>query len=108
MSGHATPIWTFKDDWSYNVDSYTLTHAPRSMCPQQQQLWWYVSSSVNATFTWMKRSHYRYREHRVSEPGLRSVRMHPLRSVILQRDPDFGSAPEHSYQVYEKGRQPAP
>jgi hypothetical protein len=28
--------------------------------------------------------------------------------VIFQRDPEFGSAPEHPHQVYEYGRQPAP
>jgi hypothetical protein len=56
----------------------------------------------------MKRSHYSKRGHRISEPGLRRVRGHRLRSVIFQRDPEFGSAPEHPHQVYEYGRQPAP
>jgi hypothetical protein len=41
----------------------------------------------------------------MSEPGLQSVRGHPLRNVIFQRDPDFESAPERPHQVFEKGRQ---
>jgi hypothetical protein len=30
---------TCDDVWSYNADSFTLTHAPRSTFLQQQQLW---------------------------------------------------------------------
>jgi ribosomal protein L24E len=55
------------------------------------------TSSVDATFTWMKSSHYSKRGHRIFEPGLRRVRGHPLRSVIFQRNHEFGyfgSAPE--------------
>jgi hypothetical protein len=69
------------------------------------------SSSVDATFTWMKRSHYSLRGHRISKPGLRRVRGHTLNSVIFQRDPEFGSfgsAPERSHQVHEYGRPLAP
>jgi hypothetical protein len=47
------------------------------------------SSSVGATFTWMIRSHYSSLGHRMSVPGLRRIRGHPLRSVIFQRDPDL-------------------
>jgi hypothetical protein len=56
----------------------------------------------------MKCSHYSYRGHRISEPGLRRVKGTLLRSVIFQRDPEFGSAPERPHQAHEQGRQPAP
>jgi hypothetical protein len=42
--------------------------------------------------------------HRMSELGLRRVKGHPLRSVIFQRDPEFGSfgfAAERPHQVHE-------
>jgi hypothetical protein len=38
-----TSCWIFgRDIWSYNAGLFTLPHEPRSTCPQQQQLSWYV------------------------------------------------------------------